>query len=105
MGFGPEQLRDKALLALQEAAAECSYGPAKRTIALRFALAYLWTYKPGDRAPFDDFWKALSEPKSPWIFSVTDNALQRIYVAHGLRRNDEIGMRMRSKVYLERTGT
>ena len=102
MGFGPDQLRDKALLALEEAVTECRYGPAKRTIALRFALAYLWAYKPGDRAPFDEYWKALGEPRSPWSFSAADNALQRIYVVHGLKRDDETGMRMWRRAEAER---
>lgn len=102
MGFGPDQLRDKALLALEEAVTDCRYGPAKRTIALRFALAYLWAWRPGDRSAFDEYWQALGEPKSPWSFSAADNALQRIYVLQGLERNEEVGMRMWRRAEAER---
>lgn len=94
MGFGPDQLRDKALLALEEAVQDCRYGTPRRTIALRFALAYLWTYAPRDRAPFDEFWRALGQQKSPWSLSVADNALLFIYRALNVERDDEIGMRM-----------
>jgi len=62
MGFGPDQLRDKALAALDEAAEQSNQGPIMRSNALAFALAYLWAYSSGDRAMFVWFWKPLATP-------------------------------------------
>lgn len=93
MGFGAEQLRDKALLALEEALQETRYRPVRRSMALRFALAYLWAFRPADRRPFDDYWKALAE-QTMWRFSSTDQALSGIYRALGVVRDDELAMRL-----------
>jgi hypothetical protein len=41
MGFGAEQLRDRALAALEEAVGEARKRPMRRTKALGSALAYL----------------------------------------------------------------
>jgi hypothetical protein len=41
MRFGADQLRDKALLALEEAVQQSRYRPINRTLALKFALAFL----------------------------------------------------------------
>lgn len=60
MGFGPEQLRDKALAALEEAAEQSCKAPGQRTKAVAFALAYLWAYAGGDRWPFVSFWRSLA---------------------------------------------
>ena len=91
--FTPDALRDKALLALEEAVQECRYRTPRRSFALRFALAYLWAYAPRDRRPLDDLWRALGEEKSPWSFSCANNALSAVYHALGIRRDDEIGNR------------
>lgn len=61
MGFGPQQLRDKALAALEEAAAQAQKQAIPRTRALAFALAYLWVYSGRDRWPFDGFWRHLAD--------------------------------------------
>ena len=55
MRLNQDQLRDKALLALEDAAQECRYRAPRRSFLLRFALAYLWSISRGDRAPFDSF--------------------------------------------------
>lgn len=58
--FAPEQLRDKAWAAIEEAAERSKTGPVDRTKALAFALAYLWTYAGGERWPFTWFWQSLA---------------------------------------------
>jgi hypothetical protein len=80
-------LREKALLALEEAVQECRYRKPRRSFAMRFALAYLWSTSRADRAAFDAFWQALAAEKSPWSFSAADNALHRVYIALGKRRD------------------
>jgi hypothetical protein len=60
MGFAPHQLRDKALAALEEAAARAAARPVERSRALGFALAYLWAHAGGSRAPFVQLWQAFA---------------------------------------------
>src|SRR5438128_5531025 len=64
MGFAHQQLRDKALLALEEIVQEARYRRPRRSFALRFALAYLWAYAGGKRDPFDELWRALGAHKT-----------------------------------------
>ena len=97
--FSSESLRDKALLALEEAVVETRYGTARRSIALRFALAYLYALAPKggqaqDRGPFDELWKALGRAKTPWSFTMADSALSGLYRAIGVPRDDEVAMDM-----------
>ena len=95
MGFGADQLRDKALLALEEAVVECRYRKPGRSFAIRFALAYLYAaHRPQDRAPFDNRWLALGQDHSPWSFTEADGALLAISVALGLRRDGSAAMRL-----------
>src|SRR5690349_12304657 len=84
----PEALRHKALLALEEVVQECRYRTPRRTLGIRFALAYLWAYAPRDPRPFDELWRQLGAEKSPWSFSCADNALSAVYVSLGVRRDD-----------------
>lgn len=88
------QLRDKALLALEDAIQECRYRTPRPSFAVRFALAYLWVYSKGDRKPFDEFWEALRADKSPWSFTVANHALFTIYGALDLRRPEHISWEM-----------
>ena len=94
MGFGIDQLRSKALLALEEAVQETRYGKVRQTIALRFALAYLWTLTSGRRAPFDDLWKALADDEDFWRFGRADAALGSIYRVLEIERDHDLTMRM-----------
>jgi hypothetical protein len=90
-----EQLRDKALLALEDAVQECRYRTPRPSFAVRFALAYLWAYAGcRDGGPFLSFWVALKAEKSPWNFSCADGELLRIYAALGIERPPDIGMTM-----------
>lgn len=59
MRFTPEQLRDKALYAVEEAFEQCRAGPVAPSRSLRFALAYL-ANPGGGREGFDMFWKAVT---------------------------------------------
>ena len=93
MSIPAAQLRDKALLALEEAVQECRYRKVRRTCALRFALAYLFSLRPTDREPFDAFWLALDE-EGMWRFGSADRALFTIYLHLGLTRCDQLPMRM-----------
>lgn len=90
MGFGSEQLRDKALLALEEAVQECRYRRPHRSFALRFALAYLWALSGADRHAFDRFWRVLGDRKSPWSFGAANGALLAIYKVLGVERDEAV---------------
>jgi hypothetical protein len=68
MGSGADQLKAKALLALEEALQELRYRPIRRSMALRFAMAYLWASSGRDRAPFHEYWRALADERI-WRFS------------------------------------
>ena len=101
MRFG-SSLSEKALLALEEAVQLCRYQSPRRSFAYRFALAYLWSLRPGDRAPFDEMWKALGADKTPWSFSAADTALLGIYNALGLPRDPGVAHRLWSDIEAER---
>ena len=88
MRFGHDQLRDKALHALEEAVQEARFRSPRRCFALRFALAYLWAYGGGPRAPYDELWRALGRPKTPWSFSACDRALDEIHRALKIPRDE-----------------
>ena len=60
MRFGMDDLRAKALAALEEVAAEANAGPVKRTLVLRFTLAFLANFAD-NREMFDYFWKSLAD--------------------------------------------
>jgi len=90
-----DQLRDKALLALEDAVQETRYRTPRPSFAVRFALAYLWAYGGGgDRGPYDDFWRAMGAKKGPASHTIADVALLRIYLALGVERQDAIGSLM-----------
>jgi hypothetical protein len=93
MGFGADQLKAKALLALEEALQELRYRPIRRSMALRFALAYLWASSGREREPFDDYWRALADERMS-RFSAADRALVGIYAAVEVERDDAVMMRL-----------
>ena len=59
--FGMDELRARALAALEETAEQSKAGPVKRTLMLRFTLAFLANFAE-ERVTFDYFWKSLSDP-------------------------------------------
>jgi hypothetical protein len=92
MQFGAN-LKEKAFLALEEAVQEARHRPVRRSFALRFALAYLWSCGAGDKGPYRDFWRALARADL-WRFSACDQALQDIYRSLGATRSDEVLMEL-----------
>ena len=91
LNVSAESLRDKALLALEDAVQECRYRTPRRSFALRFSMAFLWAYGGcRDRRPYDDLWQSFGRPLSPWSFSVANTDLLRIYRALGIERPDAI---------------
>jgi hypothetical protein len=90
-----EQLRDKALLALEDAIQECRYRAPRPSFAVRFALAYLWVYSgSGDRSQFDRLWRSMREGKASWRFSAADHALNGIYRTLRVERPDKVESQM-----------
>lgn len=98
MGFGTDELRDKAFLALEEAVEESLFRPVRRTLALRFAFAYLWTLKPQERSTYDALWADLVTPTNPPRYGSANAALNRIYRFHGVERCHRTGLKMRNRI-------
>jgi hypothetical protein len=84
MGLAADQLRNKALAAIEEAQQEAKAGPVKRTKPLAFALAYLWAYSRGERWPFDTFWRDLASPNDIGRRQSLQASLNAIHRALGL---------------------
>lgn len=101
MGFAADQLRDKALLALEEVVQECRYRQPRCRLSVRFALAYLWSLKPTDRAPYDDFWRGIRTRETLWRHGVADTALSGIYKHLGVVRHDELSMLLWKRRFAE----
>jgi hypothetical protein len=59
MRFGISDLRERALAAVDEAAEQSARRPVQRSLALRFALAFLANFAD-ERWPFDNFWRAIA---------------------------------------------
>ena len=57
--FGMSELRERALAAVDEATDQSARAPVQRTLALRFALAFLANFAD-ERWPFDNFWRAIA---------------------------------------------
>jgi hypothetical protein len=79
-----EQLRERALAAIDEAATKSHKGPVERTLALRFALAFLGNFSE-ERWPFDEFWKALQEPRDKERWASIIGARNGIYRVVGCK--------------------
>lgn len=94
MRFSQNELKAKALLALEEVNQESRYRPVRRTLVLRFALAYLWAVSRGERDCFDEFWQRIAERGDLHRFGYCDTALSSIYRAVGIEREHELSMRM-----------
>jgi hypothetical protein len=80
MRFGMSELRERALAAVDEAAEQTKEGPVRRSLALRFALAFLANFAE-DRWPFDNFWRAvaLADEKVRYATAVAArNAIHRV---------------------------
>lgn len=87
MRFGGD-LTTKAFLALEEVTQDCRFCIPERTYAVRFALAYLYALKPGDPAPYIDFWRNMAGENDLFRFQFTNGALEAIYRLHRVERED-----------------
>lgn len=96
MRFGTD-LRAKAILALEEAVHDCRYARVRRTFAIRFALAYLWSITQRERMPFKELWDALDSDNDVFRFSVADQALIVIHGQLGIERDHDQSMEMWSR--------
>jgi hypothetical protein len=85
--FSPDQLRDKALDALEEAASRARKAPGERTKAIRFALAYLWTCSGSSRDMFDWFWQSLATEHDIGRTQNLHASLNGIYLGLGIVRD------------------
>jgi hypothetical protein len=99
MRFTPDQLQHIALIALEQAYAQCFQGPVERTEALRFALAYL-SNRMKERWPCDQFWKGLAMGEASYAdnvsrCSVVDSALNGIYLQLGVTRDHRVHWKWR----------
>jgi len=86
MRFSREQLRDKALAALDEAERQSHKGPVARSRALAFALSYLWAQSSADRAMFVWFWQSLDGAEPIGRTQNVSASLNGIYRAIGRTR-------------------
>jgi len=93
-------LTEKALLALEELVQECRYRAPRRSFMIRFTLAYLWSVSRGDREPFDEFWTVL-QSNELWRFQQANYALAAIYHCVGVKRDEDLAMRLWHKRQLE----
>lgn len=87
MRFGGD-LTTKAFLALEEVTQDCRFCIPERTYAVRFALAYLYALRPGDPAPYIEFWRAMAGENNLFRFQFTNRTLDTIYRLHGIVRED-----------------
>lgn len=86
MTFGADQLRDRALAALEEVADQSRKEPIQRTRAIAIALAYLWAYGGRERGMFVWFWRSLTDPNDIGRSQNVNASLNGIYRALGLSR-------------------
>jgi hypothetical protein len=84
--FGMDQLRDRALAALEEVCEECRAAPVRRAIMLRFTLAFLANYARHERWPFDHFWRAVGQERDIGRWQNANASLNAIYRVLDLER-------------------
>lgn len=87
-------LRDKALLALEDAIQEHRWRTPHNGHAVRFALAYLLSIGV-DAGILRSFWLTYARGQKVFSFSQCDTALASIYGALGMQRPEGIGEKMR----------
>lgn len=54
-----------ALAVIKEAVLTCERAPLQPSLALRFALRFLWAHSMGPKFPYDGFLKAIQDPGLP----------------------------------------
>jgi hypothetical protein len=55
---------------------------------MRFTLAYLWSVKRGDQAPFVELWRAIASKNNLFRFQDVDRAVAPIYNRIGWVRKE-----------------
>lgn len=60
MPIPQDRLTTKALLALEEVTRSAEAGPVSPSLAVRFALAYLYSVGGGNREAYDLYWRTLT---------------------------------------------
>ena len=80
-------LRQRALAAVDEAADQANDGAVRRTLALRFTLAFLANFAD-ERWPFDNFWQAISSSNHRARWQNANAARNAIRRSVGAQRND-----------------
>ena len=90
-----DRLTTKALLALEEAAGLADKGPVRPSLAVRFALAYLYSGGKGAREQYDTFWRTLigggdNNPENIQRAAMAFGALEAIYRDVGRQRTREM---------------
>jgi hypothetical protein len=87
--FGMSDLRQRALAAVDEATDDANKGPVRRTLALRFTLAFLANFA-GERWPFDNFWQTIGSKNDRVRWQNANAARNAIRRAVGVdHRGDE----------------
>lgn len=104
MRIGHGDLTRKALLSLEELLVEVEKGTAKRSLMLRFTLAYLYSIGKESRYACDEIWRTLayehphSEHCTRNARSATINScLNALYLSVGLERTSEMMFYMLKK--------
>lgn len=105
MRFSSEQLKRKALAALEEAALVAEQRPLRPAHTLRFVLAFLYATGAGERWPYDRFWQAVTSGEEEGgaaaigRFQTVNACLNAIYRDHRIARPDslEIGTMLRRR--------
>ena len=72
-------LKFKALCALSEVVDQCDHAPLAPSLALRFALAYLFSISDGDRSSFDMFWQTIRQSDDAFHSATMARALRNSY--------------------------
>jgi len=85
--FGMTDLRERALAAVDEAADQASDGPVRRTLALRFTLAFLANFAD-ERWPFDNFWQSIASSNDRGRWQNANAARNAIRRSVRVERND-----------------
>lgn len=65
MRIDQQRLIILALAVVREAVEACEPHPLKPSLALRFALRFLWAHSKGPRGPYDDFLSAIQDEGLP----------------------------------------
>jgi len=95
MRIDRDHLKFKAMCALSEVVDQCGHAPVAPSLALRFALAYLFSISDGDRSSFDMFWKTVRQGNDAFHSETMARALRNSYARTamaGIARSVEVAL-------------